>query len=165
MERKWTFFIRILIIILAILACILFYSVQSQSEYAPSKPVVTTDAELLITVILCVSLSLWVTLTERKVKEWQRILFLAGLACAGMFSFYYYLAVGVDLASSSPGWQQANPTAVQNLNVTTWCLFIMTVILASSAILVFILILWPANKVESLRRIGRDWIDWANGKN
>lgn len=155
MERRWTILAQMLIIMLAILAFFLFYSIQSQEESAFSagaKPIVTTGlVELLITVILCVSVSLWVTLTDKKAKEWQRILLFAGLVFAAMFFFMNALGVGVGLESSSPGWRQANPTAVENLNVTWNYLFAITVILALAAIPVFIVILWPSNKIENLR--------------
>jgi len=95
---------------------------------------VTVDLELLATVILCVSVSLWVTFADKEAKDWERLLLLTGLIGGSLFS--WFLGWTFTVALGSPGWRDTNPDAAQNLTVSAWYMFIIGLILALAAIIV-----------------------------
>jgi hypothetical protein len=151
-----------LIIILVILGFFLFYSVVSQEwygrpGYAPSETIVTTAEGVLITVVLCVPVSLWVILIDKKAKRWEKILLVVGIIAASFVFFLFGFWASVD----SQWWQNnaGNSTVAKNLSVVTDYLFVTAVILACAVVLVFLVqyidevVLerpgpFPANKTE-----------------
>ena len=130
-----------LIIILVILGFFLFYSFISQGRNGavnpPSETIVTTAAGVLITVVLCVSVSLWVILIDKKAKQWEKTLLILGIILA---SFVFFL-FGVWTSISSQWWQNnaGNSTVAKNLSVVADYLFATAVILACAFVLVFLI--------------------------
>lgn len=147
---------------LVILGFFLFYSVVSQEwygrpGYAPSETIVTTAEGVLITVVLCVSVSLWVILIDKKAKRWEKTLLVVGTIVAS----FVFLLFSSWASMDSQWWQNnaGNSTVAKNLSVVADCLFVIAVILACAVVLVFLvqfldeLVLerpgpFPADKIE-----------------
>jgi Co/Zn/Cd efflux system component len=156
-----TIFAWMLIIILVILGFFLFLSVVSQeggdADHPPSEAIVTTVAGLLITIVLCVSVSLWVILVDKKAKRLEKTLLVVGIIVASIV----FIFSSVLTSMGSQWWQNnaGNSTAAKILSTVTDYLFVIGVILAGAFVLVFLvqyydeLVLgkegpFPANKIE-----------------
>jgi hypothetical protein len=131
--------ILVLITILAVLAFFLLYTVISQSMQGPPGPgpSVATDVGLLITVVLCVSISLWATFADKEAKNWiGKALFVFGLICSSvLFWFLSWLPVGLI------GPYQGYPAAFDNVSTAGHFMLLLALILGLAAILAFILTL------------------------
>jgi hypothetical protein len=131
----------------------------SQALTAPSETIVTTAEGLLIAVVLCVSVSLWVILMDKKAKQWEKTLLTVEMIIASFVFFVIAIPVGLGMM---PGWRGANPTAdrsIKILDTTSEYLLITAVVLACAVVLVFLvqyvdeLVLerrgpFPANKID-----------------
>ena len=162
MKLRLAIFARMLIIMLVILGFFLFYSFASQEwygrpGYAPSETIVTTAEGVLITVVLCVSVSLWVILIDKKAKRWEKTLLVVGIIVASFAFFLFGFWTSID----SQWWQNnaGNSTVAKNLSIAADYLFVIAVILAGAFVLVFLVQLidelvlerpgpFPADKIE-----------------
>jgi hypothetical protein len=134
MKRRSAIFLRMIIVGLVILASFLVYPLLPGQNIGAGSSV-TADVDLLATVILCVSVSLWVTFADKEAKGWERLLLLVGLAGGSLLFWFLSWSFKVDL-DVSPGWTQTNPTAAKNLSVSAEYMFIIGLILALAAIIV-----------------------------
>jgi hypothetical protein len=128
---------------LMVLAFFLLCTVVSQSAQAPPGPSVATDIGLLITVILCVSISFWLTFTGIEAKDWTKGASLfAGLICSSvMFGFLsFFVSFGGFIREQ---WllYEGYSAAFENISMAAKFLFATATILAVAAFLALILIL------------------------
>lgn len=148
-RKRRTIFI-IMLIILVILASFLVYTVLLQSGQVPPGPgpSVAIDVGLLVTVVLCVSISFWVTFAG-KAKHWKRgALLFVGLICAsGMFFLLSFLGVGLM------GFEVSYPAAYDNIYLAGRFMLVIAIILGLAAILAFILILDSLEVAEAHVRL------------
>jgi len=160
-KLRLAIFARMLIIMLVILGFFLFYLVVSQeggdADHPPSETIVTTAEGVLITVVLCVSVSLWVILIDKKAKRWEKTLLVVGIIVASFAFFLFGFWTSID----SQWWQNnaGNSTVAKNLSIAADYLFVIAVILAGAFVLVFLVQLidelvlerpgpFPADKIE-----------------
>jgi len=148
-EKRRTIFVR-MSIILIILASFLVYTVVSQSAQAPPGPgpSVVTDVGLLITVILCVSISFWLTFAGKEAKDWKKgALLFVGLICGSVMFGFLSLLVFFDGASQEQWLQYYGYLAtIDNISAAWNFLFAIAIILAVAAFLALILIPNPKPK-------------------
>jgi hypothetical protein len=105
---------------------------------------------LLITVIVCISVSFWMAFVDKEIKGWERVLLIGmflGFCLFLCLSFLFY----VDVAMEMPGWKQANPTIVNNELAKAEWMFILAIILLA-AIPFFILIFRRESVVRWMKR-------------
>lgn len=131
--------ILILFTTLMVLAFLLLYTILSQSAQVPPGPgpSVATDVGLLITVVLCVSISFWMTFADKKAKNWKKALLVVGLIYGSVVFFF----LGVRETFGLMGVKQGYPAAFNNLSVAGFFLVVIAAILGLAAILTVILIL------------------------
>ena len=137
--------ILMLFTVLMVLAFFLLYTVVSQSAQVPPGPgpSVATDIGLLITVILCVSISFWLTFTCKEAKGWKNgALLFVGLICGSVMFGFLSLLVFFGGASQEQ-WLQYNGylATFNNISMAWNFLFAIAIILAVAAFLALILIL------------------------
>ncbi|MGA2769131.1 MAG: hypothetical protein ABSF24_12570 [Candidatus Bathyarchaeia archaeon] len=138
MKRRLAILARLLVIALVILALFLVYSAVSW-VYVSSAPTVTTGAELLITVILCLSVSLWAAFVDKEANRWEGVLVFVGLFFGSLLFLYSYVSESFSL-----DWMmmtQQTPASINSVSIVVDCLLAITIILALAAIAVFILVL------------------------
>jgi hypothetical protein len=155
-EERRTTFLRLLILLI-ILASFLVYAVLSQSAEAPPGPVpsVVTDVGLLITVILCVSISFWLTFAGNEAQGWKRGAWLfVGLICGAAWFLLLTLLAGLGAAGSS-GWLDANgyTATIYNMSMAVWFMFGIAIILGVAAFLALVLILDSLEVAEAQARL------------
>ena len=110
-----------------------------------------TDVGLLITVILCVSISFWVTFAGKEAKNWKEGAWLfVGLICGS--AIFFFLAASETFALVGPPEGQESAT-FNNLVLAGDFLGIIAVILGLAAILAFILILDSILVAEARARL------------
>lgn len=138
---------------LIVLAFFLLYTVLSQSAQGPPGPgpSVVTDVGLLITIILCASISFWMMFTDKEANNSKKALLVVGLICGSVVFGFLSFAVFVDGASLGPYWLQAYPAAFNNISMAWHFLFAIAVILGLAAILAVILIL-DKSEIERVKR-------------
>lgn len=152
MKRRLVILSRVLVIALVILALFLVYWLYLEYRYNGAGdfgPTVTTGIGLLIAVVLFVSISFWIAFADREVKSWERNLLLVGMISGLLLFLFLGFIFALDLSMSMPGWRDANPTAVNNLSITTDLMLIIAAILFAG-ILGFIL---TRSRVRSI-------VDW-----
>jgi hypothetical protein len=139
---------------LMVLIFLLFITVVSQSLQAPPVLNVATDIGLLITVILCVSISFWLTFTgiEAKVSEKGPLLFV-GLICGSVMFGYWTLRFVFGAAAYSQVAHYQYSAAFENISMTGAFLFVITIILAVAAFLALILIVDSREVAEARARL------------
>lgn len=150
-EERRTILVRTLILLI-ILASFLVYAILSQSGGPPSPgPSVVTDAGLLITVILCVFISFWVTFAGQEAKGWKKGAWLfVGLICGSvMFGFLSLLVFFAEAGLDGPYWSQAYPATFYDMSMAWHFLFAIAIILAVAAFLALILILDSLEAAEA----------------
>jgi hypothetical protein len=99
---------------------------------------VATDTGLLITVILCVSISFWVTFADKEAKNWKRgAPLIVGFICASVVCWF----LGVGETFGLMGVEMAHPATFNNLSIAGDFLYAIAAILGLSAVLAVILIL------------------------
>jgi len=144
MKRRLAVLLRVLIIALVILALFLDYSAAFWSN-VDSAPTATTGVELLITVILCLSLSLWAAFVDKEAKRWEGVLVLVGLILGSLLFFFSYWRAFSDLHWMTLTQQTA--ATINNESIVIDCLVGITIILGLAAIAVFGLILRRARSL------------------
>jgi hypothetical protein len=150
MKRRLAVLLRVLVIALVILALFLDYSAAFWSN-VDSAPNATTGVELLITVILCLSVSLWAAFVDKEAKRWEGVLVLVGLILGSLLFFLSYLVAITDL-----DWMtltQQTPATINNESIVIDCLVAITIILGLATIAVFGLILRRARFFSARRSI------------
>ncbi|MGD0978597.1 MAG: hypothetical protein ABR962_05580 [Candidatus Bathyarchaeia archaeon] len=142
--------LRVLVIALVILALFLDYSAAFWSN-VDSAPTATTGVELLITVILCLSVSLWAAFVDKEAKRGEGVLVLVGLILGSLLFFVSYLVAITDL-----DWMtltQQTPATINSESIVIDCLVAITIILGLATIAVFGLILRRARFFSARRSI------------
>jgi hypothetical protein len=116
---------------------------------------VVTDVGLLITVILCVSISFWVTFTGKEAKGWKKGAWLfVGLLCGAATFLFLGLLVGfAEAGLDGPYWLQAYPTTFHNMFIAAWFLFAIAIMLGIAAFLALILIVDSLEAGEARARL------------
>ncbi len=89
----------------------------------------------MATAIAMVCISFWIAFANKETKREERLLLLAILGGASLFSLYCSLAF-VTALDVWPGWADTNPTAAENLILAAEILFAVGLILAVAAIIV-----------------------------
>lgn len=136
--RRSAVLLRVLIIALAILAVFLDYSATFWGN-VHSAPTATTGDVLLLTVILCLSVSLWAAFVDKEAKRWEGVLVLVGLILGSLLFFFSYFVSTTNL-----NWMnltQQIPATINNESIVIDCQVAITIILGLAAIAVFGLIL------------------------
>jgi len=124
--------------LLVVLAFFLFYLVYISSVGQGTGPSVATDVGLLITVILCVSISFWTTFAEKEPKDWStKALLIVGLICGSVTSW----VSGIGETFGRMGTEISYPAIYNNLSIAGDFLGTIAAILGLAAVLAFILIL------------------------
>jgi hypothetical protein len=148
-RKRRTIFVR-LSVVLVILASFLVYVVLLQSGQVPPGPgpSVAIDVGLLVTVVLCVSISFWVTFAG-EAKDWKRgALLFAGLICAsGMFFLLSFLGMGLV------GFEISYPAAYNNIYLAGRFMLVIAIILGLAAVLALVLSLHSFEVAEARARL------------
>jgi hypothetical protein len=119
---------------------VFFLPTWSQAAQAPPGLSMATDIGLLITIILCVSISFWLTFTGIEAKDWTKgALLFAGLICGSVMFGYLTLAFTFGAAAYQPRYEYS--AAFEKVSMAGFFLFVITIILAVAAFLALILIL------------------------
>jgi hypothetical protein len=128
-----------LFIALMVLAFFLNYIVGSQSAQVPPGPgpSVAADIGLLITVILCVSFSFWLTFIGKEGETWEKAVLVVGL----VFASVGFWVLGVGETFGLMGVEMSYPAAFNNLSIAGDFLLATAAILGLAAVLAFILLL------------------------
>jgi hypothetical protein len=134
MKPKSEIILRITVIALAILALFLVISLLSESN-TDTGPNAATAVGLSVTVMICVSLGSWATLTG---ETTHKTLLLGSLILGSALFFSLYLVIGLNLETGDRAWLDYHPLAVYNLTVTTISMLALASILAVEAIAVLI---------------------------
>ena len=138
MKRRLAVLLRVSTIALVILALFLDYSAAfwRTVDHAPTA---ATGVALLITVILCLSVSLWAAFVDKEAKRWEGVLVLVGLILGSLLFLLSYFGASFDL-----DWMtmtQQTPATINNESIVEDCLLAITIILGLAAVAVFILVL------------------------
>jgi fatty acid desaturase len=139
MRRRLAVFLRwVLIIALVILVLFLDNSAAffPTIDYAPTA---ATGVALLITVILCLSVSFWAVFVDKEAERWEGVLVLVGLILGSLLFWFSYL-----VSKDNLDWMnriQATAATINNESIVIDCLSAITVILGLAAIAAFGLIL------------------------
>lgn len=128
----------VLIVALLVLALFLDYSAAFWST-VDRAPTAATGVALLITVILCLSVSLWAAFVDKEAKRWEGVLVLVGLILGSLLFFFSYLVSIINLNWMTLTEQTA--ATINNESIVIDCLVAITMILGLSAIAAFGLIL------------------------
>jgi hypothetical protein len=116
---------------------------------------VATDIGLLITVILCVSISFWLTFKGKEAHGWKKGAWLfVGLICgSAVFLFLSFLVFLAEAGLDGPYWSQAYPTTFYNMSMAWHFLFAIAIILGIATFLALILILDLLETAEARARL------------
>ena len=139
MKRKSEVIPWISVIALVIIAFFLAISLLS----GLARPNLAIVFGFLVTVIICFSLGSRMALRGETA---HKILLSVSLLLGSGLVFLLYLISGICLEASSPAWVEYHPSAVFDLSVTTFCLFVLASILAVGAISVLISIIRTRGK-------------------
>jgi len=135
----------VLIVALVILVLFLDYRAAFWSN-VDSAPTATTGVELLITVILCLSVSLSAVFLDKEAKLWEEVLVLVGLILGSLLFYFSYLVQPSNLQ-----WMNlTNQTAATINNESTLMNYLLAItgILGLATIAVFVEILTRARKTD-----------------
>ena len=141
MTRKSEVIPWISVIALVIIAFFLANSLLS--ELYDGRPNLAIVFGFLATVIICFSLG---SRMAFRGETMHKILLLVSLLLGSVSIFLLSFFSALMLGMSSPGWREYNPSAVYNMSVTTFCLFVLASILAVGAISVLISIVRTRGK-------------------
>jgi hypothetical protein len=144
MKPRLAVLLRVLIIALVILAVLLDYS-AAFFRTIDDAPTAATGVALLITVILCLSVSLWAAFVDKEAQPLEGGLVLVGLIL-GSLLFWFSLLVSKDNLDWMIRIQQTAAT-INNESIVIDCLVAITIILGLAAVAVFGLILRRARSL------------------
>ena len=132
MKRTLAISLRVLIIVLVVPAFFLVHLIASWPS-SSTGPSLMNDVELLVTVVLGVSMSLWVTFADENAKIWKKAFsfLLFGLMALGSFAFFIlgnYWGMDASL----------HPAVSNNVGIASQYMAIMAFILGFAAIAILI---------------------------
>jgi hypothetical protein len=126
----------------------------SQAEQAPPVLSLATDIGLLITIILCVSISFWLTFAGIEAKDLEKgPLLFVGLVCGTVMFGYLTFAFALGAAAYSQVAHYQYSAVHEKVSMAGFFLFVITVILAVAAFLALILILDSREIAEARARL------------
>jgi len=128
---------------IALVIIAFFLAISLLSELYVGRPNLAIVFGFLATVIICFSLGSRMALKGETIhKILLLVSLLLGSVSIFLLSFFFTLMLGM----SSPGWREYNPSAVNDMSVTTVGLFVLASILAVGAISVLISIVRTRGK-------------------
>lgn len=147
MERRM---ILMLFTALMVLGFFLLYVILSQSAEVPQGPgpSIAIDTGLLVVAVLCVSIGLWVTFSDKETQKRKKALLIVGLICGSVL--FWFLSVGETLGLV--GVEMAHPAAFNNLAIAGHFLFAIAIIMGLAAFLALILIVDEALTYDRTKR-------------